>query len=63
MKLKVTIDMQNDAFAHQQGIETARILRDLADTIEVNAYLGGLNTRLFDVNGNRVGEAVTTGKR
>jgi hypothetical protein len=59
MEMKITIAMDNAAFDGQQGTEVARILRELAGKLEGNNWLGNLNARLFDVNGNRVGEAFT----
>lgn len=58
MKFTVKIDCDNAAFGFQEGVEVARILRDLADSVED----GGNWFPLLDVNGNRVGEAQYTGK-
>jgi hypothetical protein len=51
-RIIITIDTVNDAFEDDQGCEAARILRALADDIE-----GGfcITSRLYDYNGNAVG--------
>jgi hypothetical protein len=49
---RLEIRQDNAAFA-DVGLETARILRDLADKIQSMNVPGGF---LFDVNGARVGE-------
>ena len=56
--LTITIATDNAAFNEGHGskaIETARILRALAETIETQ---NDLNHRLRDINGNTVGESV-----
>lgn len=52
---KVSIEMDNAAFVDDTGrCEVARILADLATTIEEG---GDMNRRLVDINGNTVGES------
>lgn len=59
MKLTIKIQMDNAAFEPEQGTEAGRILRELADLIK--GELPGPNrVGLFDINGNRVGEAKIT---
>ena len=56
--LNVNIATNGAAFEDSEGVEAARILRGLADRLEVD-WLAGRpveGVRLFDVNGNRVGE-------
>lgn len=51
----VSISLESDAFAHGDSHhELARILRDLAESVQA----GSIPTRLFDVNGVGVGAAV-----
>lgn len=50
----LTIATTNDAFAEAQGVELARILRELATMLESGYYNDSGAVR--DVNGNRVGE-------
>ena len=51
--LKVTIDLDNDAFIGTNH-EAARLLRELADTLEVSGWAD--YGKLIDVNGNSVGD-------
>lgn len=53
VKFVVEIDTANDAFQPAPGEELARILRELADQVEVNVQ--GAN--LCDSNGNKCGYA------
>jgi len=56
-QFKIIIEQGNDAFAHGlNGIETARILRELADRID-GLNLDGFSKPLFDYNGHKVGLA------
>ena len=58
--ITITIKTDNDAFEDgNRPTEVARILRDLADSLDGNEYLP-VNIR--DVNGNHVGNVVLTGK-
>lgn len=54
MRLEIKIDCDNAAFEVREA-ELARILRKLADDIESGDDLACVT--LFDVNGNRVGNA------
>ena len=59
MEYQITINTDNAAFVEggsggREQIETARILRSLADDIE---HMGLCEYNLIDFNGNRVGEA------
>lgn len=58
MKLRITIAMDNEAFEPTAGTEAARILRDLADKIEISNLTDGYDRKvnLRDINGNTVGE-------
>lgn len=56
--LKITIEMDNAAFAETPMSEVGRILRTYARTIE---YDGEPNATLRDYNGNIVGDARVTG--
>lgn len=57
MHLDIQLDMDNEAFQEANGLEAARIIRDLADKI---LRRGVLDTDscgvLVDVNGNKVGK-------
>ena len=65
MKLLIDIDLDNaggtgDAFDGQHGIESARILRKLADKLEgVEIGAPELLAALYDLNGNCVGACET----
>jgi hypothetical protein len=60
MKAHIEVTMDNAAF-DEPAFELARILRELANSIERNGI--GCDKRLMDVNGNRVGKFVVTGER
>lgn len=67
-KIKIEIEMTNDAFFRKSSYETARILKELAEKID-NPALDGWCTidehfegKLKDINGNTVGKYYTTGK-
>ena len=57
MAYRIEIDTQNAAF-EDEGTpqEVARILRELAERLETAACLPKV-MRLYDINGNHVGEA------
>ena len=56
MKITIKIDTKNDAFqGGNNGGETARILRELADRISNEQLSRHSNRNLRDVNGNVVG--------
>lgn len=57
-KYTVAIRMDNSAFEDDPGAELARILRRLADGLERGGITTAEVARLYDVNGNNVGEAV-----
>lgn len=57
MKFTVEIECDNAAFEAGPNEEIARILRDLADTLEAHPAAGGAFP-LRDINGNRVGAGV-----
>ncbi len=61
MRFRVSIDCRNAAFADDGPGEVARILRDLAKRIEGHGVFCDV-LRLYDLNGNHVGEATTTGR-
>lgn len=59
---RLSIETVNAAFDEGRApYEVARILRDLADRIESRACLP-VFVPLYDVNGNRVGEAKAGGR-
>jgi len=62
MKFRLTMNCFYAAFDGAEPQETASILRDLARRIEDCATLPDL-VKLYDHNGNHVGDAVTTGRR
>ena len=56
MNIDIHIDCGNAAFEGNPALETARILRKLADKMDSeNAIIGMNGDALLDVNGNRVG--------
>lgn len=70
MEFQLSIKMDNAAFYEdsyadqpipQQGLEVARILRELADKVEDMGDISDRSSNLYlrDYNGNVVGEAVT----
>jgi hypothetical protein len=53
---KLSINMENDAFAENPGEEVARILRDVANRVEGHPHFSkGHSQPLRDANGNTVG--------
>jgi hypothetical protein len=62
MRFKLQFHCDNAAFDEHAPGEVARVLRSLADRIEPRADLPEL-VHLFDLNGNCIGAAVTTGRR
>lgn len=60
MKFKLEIKCDNAAFgenAQEVGDEVLSILEDLCKKVEAHGVKVGSLYRLFDTNGNRVGEA------
>jgi hypothetical protein len=57
---KISINTENEVFGDDPGPEIARILRELADTVEGGSLDG---TMLRDSNGNTVGSAGFGGKK
>lgn len=57
MKLRVEIDLDNDAFAVGGGVETSRLLRQLASVAVMKQLHPGDRFVLSDCNGNAVGQA------
>lgn len=55
MKLTIEIESVNDAFAVDPDIETVRIIRQAADSIE-GAAGATVHHHLYDINGALVGE-------
>jgi hypothetical protein len=55
-KITISISTVNDAFYPTVEEETIRIIRKLADNIELNGINDG---PLMDLNGNKVGEVET----
>jgi len=68
MKATLTIDLDNEAFEYETGLELARILRELADKVKILtapdlAYDFNRSITVMDVNGNSCGKfAITEGK-
>lgn len=64
MIIKIEICTDNAAFENEPSIETARILRKLADKLEnFGVYRlkeDGDEIRLIDINGNMVGTCTAT---
>lgn len=60
MKFKLNIDCDNAAFQDDASHEVARILRELADRVEISGGQPLSDFNLYDTNGNRVGEAKFT---
>jgi len=57
MKVKITINLENDAFADgNTGDEVARILQKLASKMHGLRITKGDDIDLRDINGNTVGE-------
>ena len=59
MRITIVIWTENAAFEDAPGSEPARILRALADRYE-RETAHDFDTKLFDVNGNRVGDVIYT---
>jgi hypothetical protein len=57
MRFTLTIDCDGAAFDGQVDDEVARILIDVADTLQYNGIRDGESYSLRDLNGNRVGTA------
>jgi len=58
--LKITMEMDNEAFTECNGSEAARILRKAADMMDGSEWHIGDYFKLRDFNGNTVGEAKVT---
>jgi hypothetical protein len=58
MELTITMNLDNDAFAEDNGAEAARILHDLASHMKFETLEPGDVYTLTDINGNGVGRAV-----
>lgn len=57
MQVSIVIEQDNEAFSDgNNGSETARILRELADYCD-GYDIEGMTRNLYDINGNRVGVA------
>ena len=59
MTLTIKIEMDNAAFEPCNGDEAARILDEVADKLRENDIHKRITLPLMDVNGNKVGSAVT----
>lgn len=57
MKLRIEIELGNDAFRPESGKETARILRELASEFQDRDVLPDERMNLLDCNGNKCGFA------
>lgn len=56
MKLTVTFSLDNAAFEDENGpVEAARVLREAAEEVSMQNNLAPGITRLWDINGNRIG--------
>lgn len=58
MRFQLQFDMDNAAF-EEPGLEAARILRHVADGVELDAKEGNCT----DFNGNKVGQWKITGRQ
>lgn len=56
MKLQITVDLDNSAFDYNPAVEIRRILQDYSDNI---ISFNDCNSNLYDINGNKTGEAIT----
>lgn len=65
MKLVIEIELGNAAFEDAPGVECARILRELSDTLEHwgPEFSPRQCETLRDVNGNKVGRATVERSR
>lgn len=57
MRITITVDLDNEAFADNAGDELARIMRAFAARIDDGPLYPGRLDALLDVNGNTVGDA------
>jgi hypothetical protein len=63
MKYEISIDVANDAFQDNQTTELIDILKQLARKLrEYGKQESGDTIKLFDSNGNQVGQAKMLGK-
>jgi hypothetical protein len=54
MKFKMSVELDNDAFAESLATELIRILREVAEGVK----LGRFDAQCLDLNGNSVGQWV-----
>lgn len=54
-KITIEINLENDAFVKDESYEVARILYELADTIDIDGVDAVANRKLRDVDGNSTG--------
>lgn len=54
-RLIITINTANAAFEEGNGTECARILKEIAASIDGNDILPNTDRKLHDLNGNKVG--------
>ncbi len=58
--IKIILKTDSAAFDDENyGPEVARILKDLADDFEVSSAEDQQDINLHDINGNKVGEAIS----
>lgn len=57
MKFTITIQCENDSFFESPGAEVARILAELASNPALEFATRDTSIQLWDVNGNKVGNA------
>ena len=57
MKIKIEIDMTNDAFFENEGCALAAVLRALSERYKELGKLSPEKRKLYDINGNAVGQA------
>jgi len=55
--LRIVIGTGNDAFGPDPSHEIARLLKELADSIEASGLVCESSISLRDINGNKVGYA------
>jgi hypothetical protein len=57
MELKITINMDNDAFVGRPKTEIKRIINGLLNSTKLSEISFGNSKTLMDINGNSVGKA------
>ena len=61
MNICISFSTDNATFDHA-GIESSRILKDIANWIEDNEEITPFNKNIYDINGNKIGKMVAEQK-